>query len=144
MFVVPRDADIASIGVAAVGCCIAIVPLCRVGFRCNGCDSLYRSRPCQFPLCGLSLGRIFVRFGAAGLQRGTHIGSLRSHICGSPPTLVLRCCRLSIRKINDYFVLIGGHNERLFLWQVSVQGIRVALGIVRECRVREAGGRLSN
>ena len=114
MFVVPRCADIASTDVVVVGCCIAIVPLCRLGFRCHGCDSsLYRSHPCQFPLCELSLGLVFLRFDAIGLPRGTHIGSLLSHTSGFPPTSVRQCCRLSIRKINDYFFPIGGHNERL-------------------------------
>ena len=50
MFVVLQCVDIASICVVAVCCDSAVVRLWRAGFRCHGCDSLYRYLPCQFPL----------------------------------------------------------------------------------------------
>ena len=49
------------------------------------------------------------------MQLGNSEARILARICDSPPTLVRRCCRLSILKINDYFVPIGGHNERLLL-----------------------------
>jgi hypothetical protein len=40
-------------------------------------------------------------------------------------------------------VFRGDHGARLVLWPVNGRGIRVALGIVRVCRVCKAGGMLS-
>jgi hypothetical protein len=133
MFVVLQCVDIASICVVAVCCDSAIVRLWRAGFRCHGCESLYRYLPCQFPLVCRLLDRYFGAFGTVGLPRGTRIGSLLSHICDSR-FLMRRFWRLSTRKINGYFFSIGGRDERLVVWPVSGRGIRVALGIVSVCR----------